>query len=521
MNVLSIYLSHNASATLIQDGEITEVLEFERFFNVKNQGCLDSISLENPLRGIKGILDYFKSKYQVYHYDVLLTNIWSTISLRRFHFASDNAILSFFNAKKLELVDHQYAHMATAFYQTDLESSRGISYDGAGNDGNFNIYDCSRTEGIKLIGKVEGYKLGWKYSYFGEKTKSIRKEPDFWQQGGLVYPGKLMGLASYGNVREDWLPHFNNFNNAGFNVEFPEYQTLTKNCNIPDQYDGQIEYDVAATAQRSFEETFDRLARPYFQNEDKLLLSGGCALNITNNQRIAKERKIYVPPNPGDGGLTLGFALDYLKPKQKYNATFMGPEVWDKHNLMEYVQKYNGREVSHMDLAEEVLKGKIIGIVRGRAELGPRALGNRSIICHAAQPGMKDILNAKVKNREYYRPFAPVCRKDEMGRFFEMTSSPHEHMSLCPTVREEYREALASITHIDNTARLQVTDEHDSPTFYHILANIAEMNPYPVLLNTSFNIAGKPILNTYRDAIWMLENTEMDGLILEDYYIKK
>jgi carbamoyltransferase len=108
-----------------------------------------------------------------------------------------------------------------------------------------------------------------------------------------------------------------------------------------------------------------------------------------------------------------------------------------------------------------------------------------------------------------------------MHTFFDMTSSSHEHMALCPTVKEKYREVLKSITHVDGTARLQTTDEHQSPEFYHILANMSQLTEYPILLNTSFNIAGKPILNTYRDAIWMLENTQMDGLILEDYYITK
>jgi carbamoyltransferase len=389
------------------------------------------------------------------------------------------------------------------------------------NDGNFNIYDCSRKDGIKLVNSIPNTKLGWKFSMFGEFADSIRKEDHFWGEGGLVYPGKLMGLASYGNVREEWLEAFDEFYDYPFSTTFEDYYILKNKLNFPDTYSGQIEFDIVATAQRAFELSFEKNAAKYYKDQPNLLLSGGCALNILNNQRLAKERNVFVPPNPHDGGLSLGMALDYLIPQTKFNATFMGPEVWDKHNLMEYVEKYKGRIISYMEIAEELLKGKIIGVVRGRSELGPRALGHRSIICHAAAPDMKDILNQKVKNREFYRPFAPICRRYEMYTFFDMTSSSHEHMALCPTVKEKYREVLKSITHVDGTARLQTTDEHQSPEFYHILANMSQLTEYPVLLNTSFNIAGKPILNTYRDAIWMLENTQMDGLILEDYYITK
>ena len=509
MNILAIYLSHNASATLIQNGEITEVLEFERFFNIKNCGCLDMIPVKHPLTAIKGILNYFKDKYGVYVYDLLLSNHISIIDLKRLYFSSENDLLNFFNAKKLELVNHHHAHIAGAFYQTDLEYSRGISFDGAGNDGNFNIYDCSRTEGIQLVDRVHNTKLGWKFSMFGEFANSIRKEDNFWEKGGLVYPGKLMGLASYGNVKEEWLEEFDQFYDRHFDFHFKDYKIL------------QLEYDIIATAQRAFELNFEKKALKYYKHQPNLLLSGGCALNILNNQKLASKTNLFVPPNPHDGGLSLGMALDYLKPKNKFTATFMGPEVWDKYNLMEYVEKYRGKIISYMEIAEELIKGKIIGIVRGRAELGPRALGHRSIICHAAVPGMKDILNQKVKNREFYRPFAPVCRRDEVNKFFNTSSSSHEHMALCPTVKEEYRDALRSITHVDGTARLQTTDEFQSPDFYHILANMSQLTEYPVLLNTSFNIAGKPILNSYRDAVWMLENTQMDALLLEDYYITK
>ena len=129
-------------------------------------------------------------------------------------------------------------------------------------------------------------------------------------------------------------------------------------------------------------------------------------------------------------------------------------------------------------------------------------------------------MNSKVKNRESYRPFAHVCTEEDSYRFFN-NKGPCKWMSFCPTVKEEHRANLASITHVDNTARLQTVSRDTSSFLYFLLKRFSEMHEYPVILNTSFNIAGKPILNSYKDAVWMLENTHLDGLILEDYYIRK
>jgi carbamoyltransferase len=441
--------------------------------------------------------------------------------LKKHHFTSDAQILKFFDAKEFKLIHHQHGHMACAFYQSDFQYVKGVSFDGGGSDGNFNIFECSRDTGISQIGYIPNHTLGMRLSELGQYSTSIKKEKDFWVDGGLVYPGKIMGLAPYGKVREEWLPVFEEFYTGVYYQDLHEnYKKLKAELNLPDVFEGELEADLLATSQRMFEIKFDKLVRPYFQNEGSFIITGGAALNIINNERMRKERNIFVPPNPNDAGLSLGFMLDYLKPKTAVDATYLGPPAWDSHTLPEYVEKYNGTLYSFDEIIRELLAGKIIGVVRGRSELGPRALGNRSILCHAAVPGMKDILNQKVKNRESYRPFAPVCREEDAYKFFD-TKGPSRWMSFCPSVKMEHREALASITHVDGTARLQTVSQEQNDWLYHLLYRFSEFHTHPVLLNTSFNIAGKPILNTYRDAIWMLENTQMDGVILEDYYIKK
>jgi carbamoyltransferase len=521
MNILSIFLGHNASMTVARDGQILEVLEFERITNVKNGGCLAQVGVKNPKLIMTIIKENLKSRYGFKHFDLLLMNQLDMLFLKKHHFTTDEQILKFFDASKYQLVHHQHGHMACAFYQSDLQYSKGVSFDGGGSDGNFNVFECSRETGIRQLTYIPNHTLGMRLAELGQYSASIKKERDFWVDGGLVYPGKIMGLAPYGKVRPEWLPAFSEFYTGVYFEDLnANYKKLKQALNLPDVFEGELEADLLATSQKMFEMKFDEHIRPFYQNESSFILTGGSALNIINNERLRKERNIFVPPNPSDAGLSLGFMLDYLKPKTAFDGTYAGPPVWDAHLLPEYIEKYNGRTYSFDDIIRELMAGKIIGVVRGRSELGPRALGNRSIICHAGVAGMKDILNKKVKNRESYRPFAPVCKEEDCHRFFE-TRGPSRWMSFCPTVRPEHREGLASITHVDGTARLQTVNSRENDWLYYLLVRFQEFHQYPVLLNTSFNIAGKPILNSYRDAVWMLENTQMDALILEDHYISK
>ena len=169
---------------------------------------------------------------------------------------------------------------------------------------------------------------------------------------------------------------------------------------------------------------------------------------------------------------------------------------------------------------KKFVEGKIIGVARGRSEHGPRALGNRSIICNPAIPEMKDTLNEKVKHREWYRPFAPVVRLEDVSKYFEWQRESR-WMSFCPKVREEWREKLSAITHIDGTARVQTVTREQNEWLYDLLTEFEKQSGIGVLLNTSFNVDGKPILSTIRDAFSILEKTEMDGLIIQNYYFKK
>ena len=181
---------------------------------------------------------------------------------------------------------------------------------------------------------------------------------------------------------------------------------------------------------------------------------------------------------------------------------------------------YTAKLLDIEQLVEDLTTGKIIGVARGRAEHGPRALGNRSILCNPSLPDMKDVLNEKVKHREWYRPFAPVVRLEDVSEYFEWDKEAR-WMSFCPKVKEEWREKLAAITHVDGTARVQTVTKEQNEWLYDLLTAFKAKTGVGVLLNTSFNVDGKPILSTVKDAFKILESTEMDGVLLENYYIKK
>ena len=218
--------------------------------------------------------------------------------------------------------------------------------------------------------------------------------------------------------------------------------------------------------------------------------------------------------------LLTGMILNHIKPKTAIDVTYAGLPILDRHTLMSHVEERRGRELDIDNLTDDLSNGKIVGVVRGTSEHGPRALGNRSIICNPAYPDMKDILNAKVKNREWYRPFAPVCKLEDVEKYFDFEGESR-WMSFCPTVKEEWREKLVSITHVDGTARVQTVTEEQNPWLYNLLTEFEKKSGIGVLLNTSFNINGKPILSRYSDAFKLYDKTEMDCLLLEDYYFRK
>ena len=519
---ISFYGSHNSSIVVEDKGKIIVVIEVERFLNVKNAGYGQYLTSDTRFYLIKEILKYIETEYGLKEFDNCYYSNTDTIEgPEKVNYEQ------FITAKNYVNVLHHLSHAACALYQSDYKNALIVSFDGGGSDGFFNIYVAKNRNEIELIEKYN-IDLGFAYMSFGDYLGDIRQEPAL-NIGNLVYSGKIMGLCSYGNVNKEWLPHFEDYYRSkpdGLNY-IGLLKTLSQNTGLifdrDNRLTGQTSWDAAKTSQIAFENVFMEIVNPFLKKYSKLplLLTGGCALNILLNTKLYYElnRDVFIPPNPNDCGIASGMLLLHMKPKQAVDLTYSGIPIIDKNTLMMICEnQYNVKPTDTNTILNDLILGKIIGVVKGNSEHGPRALGNRSIICDPSHPEMKDILNAKVKNREWYRPFAPVCRLEDVSKYFNF-SGESRWMSFCPEVRDEWKEKLTSITHVDGTARVQTVTKEQNEWLYDLLTEFEKLTGVGVLLNTSFNVNGKPILSTYKDALHVFKNTQMDRLILENYYI--
>jgi carbamoyltransferase len=549
MTNISFYGSHNAAYVVEKNGKILLVLEVERFLNTKNSGLAQYLVPKVPdlLFLAKYIPQFIMNKYGIKEFDNCYYLNTDVIIDNNTHYLEQ-----YIPSKNYESGLHHQSHAAGTFYQSLYNTALIFSFDGGGNDGKFNIYHATRKKSVELLEDVINptfnnphikYDLGFPYMVFGHYLGDIKLEP--LNIGNLVYSGKIMGLASYGNINKKWLPHFIEFYKSnpdgnrigGWDEDgYYDYELKIQELgnkigvefNLDNRLLGQVAYDIAATSQRAFEECFLEIAKPYFDKYPSLpiCITGGCGLNIILNTRLVEEfnKEVFVGPNPNDCGIALGLMLHQTKPQKPINITYSGLELLDIDSLTNYIQNSNFNFTSHFLDIDQVItdltNGKIVGTARGKAEHGPRALGNRSILCNPSIPNMKDILNEKVKHREWYRPFAPVVRLEDINKYFEWDKES-QWMSFCPKVKEEWKEKLTAITHVDNTARVQTVTREQNEWLYDLLTKFEEKTGIGILLNTSFNVDGKPILSTIKDAFTILEKTELDCLIIENYYFKK
>ena len=519
--VLAIYGSHNASISLAIDGKIKEVIEIERLVNKKNASLFfyPPTLVDNSKDVLISVKDIFKDKYGIESYDYCYYDV---VDL--------DLVKEVFKSNQYIQTNHHENHSCSSLYQSNHNEALVLSFDGGGNDGWFRIFKHKKGENPEdILNKNVNY--GVCYGMVGHYVSELKHESNY-LIGNLVYAGKLMGLAGYGKVRNEWLDEFEKWYELETGVDHEGiFKEILTRLNIPldenNLANSEDSKDLAATNQYMLEKKVLEILQPHLDAYPTLPLhiTGGGGLNILLNTKLAKLRETFISPNPSDCGLSVGMLCNHIKPTESIDITYAGPKIFDKFNLTQYLNEYEyeGKfEVSSniSQVINDLQKGNIIGVVRDGAEHGPRALGNRSIICNPNIEGMKDILNAKVKNREWYRPFAPVVRLEDVSIYFDFDKESR-WMNYCPLVKNEWKEKLQAITHIDGTARVQTVTKEQNPWLYDLLTKFKEETGIGVLLNTSFNVDGKPILNTYKDAFEVYKTTEMDGLILQDTYISK
>ncbi|MEY2518421.1 MAG: carbamoyltransferase [Verrucomicrobiota bacterium] len=373
----------------------------------------------------------------------------------------------------------------------------------------------------------------------------------------LDVAGKVMGLQAYGTPVADWVRYFEDryfrssaeygyddyirqwFATTSCGGLFPGGLTTGSRsvnekdyCNLVASMQQAFTSIIVDSVNRLIEET--RLPRVF--------LSGGCAMNIISNAAVAAQPRVeslFVQPNCGDVGQAMGAAILAMRaisgiPLHRPEIAaatrrnpYLGPTLIDDpadSELPDGVLRSPFNQFNVNDrttLARRLIAGEIIGVVTGRSEIGPRALGNRSIFAHAAFPEMKDVINQRIKHREWWRPFAPVCRIDDATKYFQMRS-PSRYMLMNDVVLEQWRAKLEAVTHIDGTARVQVLENREDNIFlWDLLSAISAQGAVPLLLNTSFNLNRKPLVNSSAEAVKLLSNSEMDAAVVGEFIFEK
>ena len=432
--------------------------------------------------------------------------------------------------------NHHECHAASAFYLSKFESSLIVSYDGYGNDGNFCIFHGDNN-GIKKQNPYTLTGLTEFYAYVGDFISEIKKKDNDSLINALSNPGKLMGLSAYGsfdkNIYDPIYDLFQNTIKLGFEGDHntPFYfrnkhlgTILNKKIS---EYSNTESVNIAYNTQLAFENFFIDYFKQFFDSNihKNVCITGGGALNVLLNERLSKmypNTNFFVPPAPSDCGLSYGSMCLMLKSSVVNETMYSGCPILDEEILPNILMYRSWKSTDIKKVAEDIYTGKIIGLCQGQSEVGPRALGHRSILADARQHNMKDTINKKVKFIEWFRPFAPICCEEDANKYFEISNNVnYKYMSFSPKVKKEFRNLLTSITHIDGTSRLQTINYNQNPYVYELLREFEKLSGVPILINTSFNIKGKPILTHYQAALQNLDSSELDGVILDKYYITK
>jgi carbamoyltransferase len=501
---IGIHGSHNAAIAVSKDKTILEVVELERWCGIKNAAfwlCGPHLVPGNAIENAREINDYFKKKYSINKYDGV------------FHNSCSPELLSVFQCSSMFHIPHHLAHAANAMYQSDSKDVLNISFDGGSEMGFFFIHLLSKNGLVEQV--YQGNRdLAVSYSTTAHYLKEIKQEKEIWL-GNLTYSGKVMGYSAYGEVDEELLKKYRIFYEGQNNDDIPtahdRFQKIFE-ISPTDRIEGELAKNMARTNQMVFEQMFSDIVNrfiDFYKNyggvEREVQFSGGGSMNILNNTIY----DAFVTPNSDDRGIALGCLLYGIKPTEVIDSTYLGSEPFG--DLPEH------KEYSVNEVVQNLIDGEILGVIQGRAEHGARALGNRSIIC-LPKKGMKEILNKEVKNREAFRPFAPMCTLEDAPTYFEF-GKHSRWMTHNAIVKDGFEEELGAIIHNDGTARLQTVTNEQNEFMYKILTKLKELGYPPVILNTSFNVQGKPMISTYKEAISIRDNTGLHKVITDKFIL--
>jgi carbamoyltransferase len=574
MLILGLNMFHaDASAAIVQDGEVVFAVAEERLNRIKHYAGFPSLA-------IKACLDFVGAKItDVDHVAVGQDSDANLAKKVQYALANPAKILNFIRlrqrkqpmhdvasliAKALDVdpkvlrfrhhhLEHHIAHIASAYYCSPWEKAAGFSYDGSGDFVSTMMARCEGNQ-IEVLDRV------FLPDSLGSFYTMICEFIGYPQYGD---EGKVMGLAPYGTDRLcDQLGQVIGLSNRHFNLNHSFFKPLGSNQGMQVLPDGKVrlarhfsprmveafgeprephaeitqrEMDLAYAMQRRFEDVFFHLLNQLFARVGckDLVMAGGCALNSVANGKLFSQtpfRRTWIQPAAGDEGLAIGAALHtyhaVLNQPRRFvmKNSYLGSEFSDarvESDLKKAKLPYRKleREALLNAVAQQIAAGNVVGWFQGRMEWGPRALGNRSILAHPGLSGMKDILNARIKQREWFRPFAPSILEERQCEYFEH-DHPSPFMLHVYKIRPEKRAQLSAVNHVDDTGRLQSVSRDENPLYYDLIRAFERRTGTPVILNTSFN-ENEPIVCQPEEAIACFKRTRMDVLAIGPYLSMK
>ena len=559
MKIIGVGFLSESSVALIENGKVIYAISEERLNRIKNWWG-------NPYKTIEFVLK--KTKYKVKDIDYFSTNGLSSIKndipnlsifqkkiievensklkknikIKQVNFLKKrikheikarNRVLRNLSSlkkkyKKVEIHDHHKAHASSAYFFSGWNNCHVLTIDGWGDHSSSKLYHVSNGKFKELSNSYTVDSLGY---FYGSITKLLGFKPH-------RHEGKILGLAAFGNPHNAYddiskMISYDYKNNCfKGNYEKGLYIAKFKNPNLKFLLKRYSREDIAAATQKRIEEVIIKFLKKNIVKKTKLALAGGVFANVKINQKISNLKnieKIFVYPNMGDGGLSVGSAaLSYfnhgkLKSK-KISDVYLGPKYSNKEVLKE-IKKSKLKYVKFKDpakfIAKKLSEGFVVGCFQGRMEFGPRALGNRSILVHAKDKSVNDWLNKKLKRTEFM-PFAPITLKNKAHEMYSDLGSKYistKFMTVTCNCKKKMIKISPAAVHVDDTARPQLIDKKDNFKIYDILNKYYKKTKIPNLINTSFNVHEEPIVCTPNDAIRAFKTSKLDYLYIESYIV--
>ena len=476
--------SHNAALAVFEDDNLIFASESERFSGVKNDPDLDQKLVDHARTfGEPNLVCWYERPWLKTLRQLTAGQGWQDNNVKDY--------LRKFNIRTpVKTFKHHQTHAAAGYYTSGFEDACVLVIDAIGEFECLTQWDAVGTNLYQRSSLEYPNSLGLFYSAMTQRCGLKPNEEEY----------ILMGMAVLGDPKRflrDLLDDFISLPNDDYEHAYRIKQNLHRGCAWwrPELTSQQDFYDIAAATQAVYEMAFERVLQQAIRSSSSrnLVLMGGCALNCAANPIAYKYfDRVWIMPAPGDSGSSIGAVLAHKKKHIKWSGPYLGYDM--------------GYKTKNKDIVTHLLEHKMCGLARGRAEFGPRALGNRSLIADPRGLEIKVAIN-QIKHREQFRPFAPAILEEFANQYFKMPTKSTTYMQyISPCLKSE---SFPAIVHLDNTSRVQTVNKTDNPQFRALLERWYAETGCPMLLNTSLNIKGKPMVNDADDAaIW----TQLHGL---------